>query len=62
MLWEAYLRLEDIDLRKVLTAPEETSLVLKGMGWGKNTPMLRQEASQVQRKNRTKLQKKAILP
>lgn len=44
MLWEAYLRLEDIDLWKVLTAPEETSLVLKGMGWGEHTPMQTQEA------------------
>lgn len=39
MPWEAYLRLEDIDLCKVLTAPDETSLVLKGMGWGDSTPM-----------------------
>lgn len=61
MPWEVYLRLEVIDLWKVLTAPEETSLVLKGMGWGENTPMQRQEASQVQRKSRTMPQKKAIL-
>lgn len=43
-LWEAYLRLEDSDPWKALTAPEETSLVLKGMGWGENTPTQRQEA------------------
>ena len=43
-LWEAYLRLEDSDLWKALIAPEETSLVLKGMGWGENTPTQRQEA------------------
>lgn len=41
MLWEVYLSLEDIDLYKVLAAPEETSLMLKGMGWGENTPMQR---------------------
>ena len=62
MLWEAYPRLEGNDLWKVLTAPEETSMVLKGMGWGENTPMQRQEDSQVQRKSKTVLQKKAILP
>lgn len=39
MLWEAYLRLEDIDLYSVLTAPEETSLMLKRMGWCDSTPM-----------------------
>lgn len=39
MLWEVYLTLEDIDLCKVLTAPEETSLMLKGMGWGNSTPI-----------------------
>lgn len=61
MLWEVYLRLEVIDLWKVLTAPEETSPVLKGVGWGENTPMQRQEASQVQRKSRTMPQKKTIL-
>lgn len=48
MLWEASLRLEDIDLWKVLAAPEESSWLFKGMGWSGNTP--RQETSQVGRR------------
>lgn len=62
MLWEAYLRLEDTDLWKVLTASEETSLVLKGMGWGESTPMQSQEDSMMQRKKRIMLQSQVVLP
>lgn len=60
MLWEAYLTLEDIDLCKVLAASEETSLMLKGMGWGDGTPVQWQEASEVRGGGGTK--GKAVLP
>lgn len=36
MLWEVYLRLEDIDFWKVLIVFEEILFVFKGMGWGES--------------------------
>lgn len=50
LLWEARLRLEDIDLSEVLAVPEGNSLLLTGMRWSKNTPMQRQEATCVGRR------------
>jgi hypothetical protein len=34
----------------VLAAPEESSLLLKGMGWSENTPTQRQEATRLGRR------------